>query len=140
MKTHEAAWLLLGQMALADGKITEEERQMLADVLTPDDPWDSVDALLVAAAETDRETLVQAIEQYADGVFVAARVYLMARIDGEVDPTEQALYATLVDRFEVTPDDRAMIESLAVTLEGDPMAPPPARFVELYAQSSFAQG
>lgn len=143
MTPQSAAWLLLAHMALADGEITEEERAMLSDVVALGGPWGDVDALLAEAGGTDVDTLLGAIDRYADGFFIATRVYLMARIDGEVDPAEQALYERLVGAFDLTEEDQALIAGLGAEMEAGPglagPGEPPARVAALYAESSFAQ-
>lgn len=125
----------MARMALADGTVSEVERQFLLPLLGPDD---DLDALLELARQSSLAQLVEPVERYADRFFIALRAASMAHIDLELDAREEALYERLVTLLEISPEDREVIARSVASLSADEPETPEARVEELYALSSFA--
>ncbi len=132
MSSKESALTIMAKMALSDGEIAPEERAMLRDMVDADA---SVDQLLEKAKTQTLDEMIGQIDKYADRFFIALRAYAMAMADQVFDAREEALYKTLVDKLEITEDDRALIER-SEKAASDNQNPEP-RVMELYEQSSF---
>lgn len=135
MSARKAAVLVMAKMALADGKLAEEERDMLAPLL---DGGDTLDALLEIAAKKKLDELVEPIDGYADRFFIALRARSMAAVDEQFDASEEAFYDRLVEKLGISADDRKIIEQHVASFDSLDPTPPDARVEELYKQSSFA--
>lgn len=135
MGARRAALLALSKMAMADGRVTDEERQLLVSMLGPDE---SVDALLSEAQSQALSDIVARLDRYADRFFVALRAATIARIDARLDAREAALYSQLVELLAINESDRALIERSVEALDDVEPAPPDPRIIELYQVSSFA--
>src|SRR5688500_1623872 len=107
MRARKSALLAMVKMALVDGSVSTEEREMLAPLLGPDE---TIDALIAEARERKLSEVVASIERYADRFFVALRAASMAAVDEHWDAREEALYAELVELLGIEPADRELIE------------------------------
>jgi len=135
MGARRAALLALSKMALVDGRVSDDERHMLATLLGP---GESVEELLSEAETRPLHEIVARLDRYADRFFVALRSATIARIDADLDAREEALYSKLVELLAISDSDRALIERSVEALDDIEPAPPDPRIAELYKVSSFA--
>ncbi len=135
MSARKAAVLVMAKMALADGSVAAEEREMLEPLLGEGDTLDSV---LEAAGAKKLDELVAPVDAYADRFFIALRARSMAAVDEDFDASEEALYERLIGKLEISAADREVIERHVAQMDSLDPTPPDARLEELYKQSSFS--
>jgi tellurite resistance protein len=135
MDSKQVALLLLAKMALADGNIDQEEREMLLDIVQ--DPL-VLNDLIAQAKSCHLDELIGQLDNYADKFFVALRAFMIAHVDEHFDVEEERLFRQLVSKLEITPEDIELIE-LVAEFSADPTKHAlPTRLEQLYLQSSFA--
>lgn len=130
--------LIITKMALQDGAVSLEERQTLADMgggLTESD----VEELIDEARSSPIDVLLSGIDTYEDRFVIALRAYHMAHSDAHLDIVEEMNFELLADRFEITPEDRALIERIQWNVSGDGPVSLEPRLLELHRGSSFSQ-
>jgi tellurite resistance protein len=132
--TRNALVLVMAKMALADGRISEEEQGFLTSMLEDEE---QLDQLLETARNSSLKDLVAPIELYADRFFVALRAACIAHIDVEFDAREESVFADLIRELGITDSDRELIMQGVHSLD-DPQAVPNARIEKLFEESSFA--
>lgn len=131
--TRQALILVMAKMALADGKISEEERGFLESML---EEGEDLQELLDQARQKTLSELVSPIELYADRFFIALRAACIAHIDVDFDAREESTFQDLVQTLGLTPSDRELILDGVHSLD-DPHAVPNPRIEQLFEQSSF---
>jgi tellurite resistance protein len=131
--TRQALILVMAKMALADGKISDEEHGFLDSMLAP---GESLEALLATAKASTLHDLVAPIEHYADRFFVALRAACIAHIDVDFDAQEETVFAALIEELGITEDDRRLIMEGVRNLD-NPDAVPDPRIEKLFNESSF---
>lgn len=132
--TRQALILVMAKMALADGKISEEERGFLESML---EEGESLPKLLDAAGRQTLAQLVAPIELYADRFFIALRAACIAHIDVDFDAQEEAAFQELIVTLGLSSDDSELILEGVHSLD-DLHATPNPRIEQLFEQSSFA--
>jgi len=119
MDSKYAAGLVLVKMALSDGVLSSEEKEELSEFF----PADQLDSMIKKASEVPLTQLTSSLVKYEDRFFVCMRAYAMAHSDCDFDSTEQALFEQLIEGFNITPEDRSIIEDsieeLTETQESD---------------------
>ncbi len=123
----------MAKMALADGKVSEEEHGFLESMLAP---GESLETLLETAKASSLHDLVAPIELYADRFFVALRAACIAHIDVEFDAQEEAVFAALIEELGISQEDRELIMEGVQNLD-NPDAVPNPRIEKLFEESSF---
>lgn len=135
MSAKKTALLVMAKMALADGHLAGQEKDLLRPLL--DDP-EALDELLQEAQIVPLEGLLTRVDRYADRFFIALRAASMAQIDGHLAESEQAFYDNLLEHLKLREEDVKLIETSLQQLESiDPVEPDP-RIGELFEQSSFS--
>ncbi len=134
MSAKRAILLTMAKMALADGKVAEQERGFLEPLL---DENDTVDGLLEEAKGKEVSELTAGIDRYADRFFVALRAASMAMIDEELDLKEEKLYQELVETLEISVDDQQLIQRSVDDLNAVNPQPIDPRIEALFQQSSL---
>jgi uncharacterized membrane protein YukC len=131
--TRQSLILVMAKMALADGKISEEEHGFLDSLLEPEE---TMEELLATAKTSTLKDLVAPIELYADRFFIALRAACIAHIDVDFDAQEESVFSELVQELGITEDDRALIMEGVQNLD-NPSAVPNPRIEQLFEESSF---
>ena len=137
MQAKRAALGVMAKMALADGNVDDDERELLVDMAGGDGAA-LVDAAIADAKSQPLEQLAAAVGKYEDRFFVALRAYAVAHADRKFDVSEQHLFQRLAALFELTADDLRLIrraEGNSHAIDPKPLDP---RVEELFRNSSFA--
>lgn len=124
----------MAKMALADGKISEEERGFLESML---EEGEDLEELLALARQQTLAELVAPIEIYADRFFIALRAACIAHIDVDFDAQEESTFRDLTATLGLSESDSALILDGVHSLD-DPHAVPNPRIEQLFEESSFA--
>ena len=134
MSARKTALLVMAKMALADGHVASQEKDLLRPLL--DDP-DSLDELFREAETAPLDGLLTQVDRYADRFFIALRAASMAQIDGHLAASEQAFYDSLLEQLKLRAEDVKLIETSLEQMDSlEPVEPDP-RIGELFEQSSF---
>ncbi len=134
MSTKRTALLVMARMALADGNVGQQERELILPLL---DSPDQLEGLLEEAQAAPLPQLLAQVDRYADRFFIAMRAASMAHIDGQFSGGEQFFYADLLDQLQLRPEDVTLIQTSIRQLDELEPVEPDARIGELFQQSSF---
>lgn len=138
MKPTDTALLVVAQVAKADGRLDEAEREYLRKLLDDTGSELTVDALLAVAGNRDLKELAGSVESYADRFAIALQAYLMAFVDWNLDASEKGLYDELVELLGIERGDLEIIAATEVKLRTPDGVPDHPRITELIGASSFA--
>ncbi len=138
MNPTHAALRVIAKMALSDGKISPEERELLEELTATLAGENEIDTLIADVATQSLEELTASVEKYEDRFFIALRAYSMAHVDNHFDAEEEKLYERLIDSFEITTQDRQLIRRCEALSRAPNPQPPEGRVAELFERSSFA--
>lgn len=125
----------MAKMAQADGEVSPEEIDFLAQVVTGEE---TVESLLQEAGQVTLAELVAGVGNYADKFFIAMRAAAMAKVDLDFDAREEAMLDRLLALLDLNAEDAELLDRTIQDMDNPTPAPPEPRIEELFGQSSFA--
>lgn len=132
----QAALAVMAKMCLCDGRVTDEEMQLLLAMMDQPDKG-NLRELLAQVQHVPMPALCDKLTVYADKFFIALRAYSMAHVDAHFDASEEVAYNQLIMELGISKEDVALIHECENAQSHMEEVEPPQRLIELYNSSSF---
>jgi hypothetical protein len=134
-----AALTLMAKMALADGSVKPNERDLLGEMLCAPGVFNDITLLLEDAHQHELAALSRQLKRYEDRFLVALRAYVVAHADGALVAEEHRMYRELVALLDLTGEDVQLIARAEQHLREEQPHSDSQRIMQIYRSSSFAE-